>query len=274
MSAPLLPSWDYSSMLPLSPPSPQLSRPQFPTSHSDSLTRNRRRMGQAQAPQAPSATLIGGASRGPTLWRGTTSMEVITAIATSGHDTNAVRRAVIMYIVSKRKKGRSEQHIHEKLERLEVKFKHIKALHPAWRDARALFQLPKSDHIPVPMSIVRERENEQRRQLEWESSSTARSTSDTSSSVYASTSASTGLSSVLSTNSPFLSWNSDLSQVEEDPPIGHRAPFMLIHPATIQHCPYSPSIVTSRSLTSKVPHRLRASRYPHSQPRYPLTPIL
>ncbi|KAG2095474.1 uncharacterized protein F5147DRAFT_778685 [Suillus discolor] len=120
-----------------------------------------------------------------------TSMEVITAIATSGQDTNAVRQAVIMYIVAKKKKGYSEQYIHEKLEKLEVKFMHIEALHPAWRDARALFQLRKSDHIPIPMSIVFERENEERRQLERESSSMALSSPVASSaSTYTSSSAS------------------------------------------------------------------------------------
>jgi hypothetical protein len=50
---------------------------------------------------------------------------------------------------------------------------HIESLHPAWRDARALFQLRRSDHIPMPRSIIRERENEQQRQSEWESSSVA-----------------------------------------------------------------------------------------------------
>ncbi|KAG1847991.1 hypothetical protein C8R48DRAFT_414351 [Suillus tomentosus] len=137
-----------------------------------------------------------------------TSMEVITAIATSGHDINAVRQAVIMYIVAKKKKGYSEQYIHEKLEKLELKFMHIEALHPAWRDARALFQLRKSDYIPMPMSIVRERENEERRQLERESSSMALSSpvassastyTSSSASMYTSSSASTYTSSSAST---------------------------------------------------------------------------
>lgn len=130
-----------------------------------------------------------------------TSIEVITVIATSGHDINTVRQAVMMYIVSKKKKGCTEQHIHEKLEKLELKFKHIEALHPAWRDARALFQLRRSSHIPMPSSIVRERENEQRRQLELElaamapsspvASSSSTYTSPSASSAYASSSAST-----------------------------------------------------------------------------------
>jgi len=137
-----------------------------------------------------------------------TSMEVITAIATSGHDINAVRQAVIMYIVAKKKKGYSEQYIHEKLEKLELKFMHIEALHPAWRDARALFQLRKSEHIPMPMSIVRERANEERRQLERESSSMALSSpvassastyTSSSASMYTSSSASTYTSSSAST---------------------------------------------------------------------------
>ncbi|KAG1727133.1 hypothetical protein EDB19DRAFT_202052 [Suillus lakei] len=159
---------------------------------------------------------------------GNTSMEVITTIATSGHDINTVRQAVIMYIVAKKKKRCSEQHIHEKLEKLELKFKDIEELHPAWRDARALFQLRKSNHIPMPMSIVREREDEQRRQLEWESSSMTPSSSSTS--TYTSSSASTRLSSAPSTsNSPLrLSWDStskqDLPRAEEDTPIGHHTP--------------------------------------------------
>ncbi|KAG1849204.1 hypothetical protein F4604DRAFT_1811184 [Suillus subluteus] len=129
-----------------------------------------------------------------------TSMEVITTIATYGHDINIVRRAVEMYIVAKKKKGCSEQHIHEKLEKLELKFMHIEELHPAWRDARALFQLRRSDHIPMPMSIVRERENAQRRQSEWESSSVALSSPVASSaSTYSSPSASTYTSSSAST---------------------------------------------------------------------------
>lgn len=120
-----------------------------------------------------------------------TSIEVITVIATSGHDINTVRQAVIMYIVAKRKKGRTEQHIHEKLEKLERKFKHIEALHPAWRDARALFQLRRSTHIPMPASIVLERENEQRRQLELELAAMAPTSPVASSaSTYASSSAS------------------------------------------------------------------------------------
>lgn len=172
-------------------------------------------------------------------------MEVITAIATSGHDINAVRQAVIMYIVAKKKKGYSEQYIHEKLEKLELKFMHIEVLHPAWRDARALFQLRKSDHIPMPMSIVRERENEERRQLERESSSMALSSpvassastyASSSASMYTSSSASTytlssastrpssvpSIASVISTPSspPPLSWDGTSKQDEP----GHHSP--------------------------------------------------
>lgn len=107
----------------------------------------------------------------------------------------------MMYIVSKKKKGSTEQQIHDKLEKLELKFKHIEALHPAWRDARALFQLRRSSHIPMPSSVVRERENERRRQLEFElavmapsspvASSSSTYTSPSASSAYASSSAST-----------------------------------------------------------------------------------
>lgn len=128
-------------------------------------------------------------------------LEVIAVIASHGHDVNIVRQAVMMYIVSKKKKGSTEQQIHVKLEKLEDKFKHIEALHPAWRDARALFQLRRSSHIPMPSSVVRERENEQRRQMELELASMAPSspvasssstyTSPSASSAYASSSAST-----------------------------------------------------------------------------------
>ncbi|KIK41273.1 hypothetical protein CY34DRAFT_217545 [Suillus luteus UH-Slu-Lm8-n1] len=144
-----------------------------------------------------------------------TSIEVITVIATSGHDINTVRQAVIMYIVSKKKKGCTEKHIHEKLEKLEFKFKHIEALHPAWRDARALFQLRRSSHIPMPSSIVRERENEQRRQLEFElaamapsspvASSSSTYTSPSVPSAYASSSASTYTSSAYTASTYTLS---------------------------------------------------------------------
>ncbi|KAG2365186.1 hypothetical protein BDR07DRAFT_1481731 [Suillus spraguei] len=121
-----------------------------------------------------------------------TRMEVVSTIATYGHDINIVRQAVMMYIVAKKKKGSSEKHIHEKLGILELKFMHIESLHPAFRDARALFQLCKSDHIPMPMSIVCERENEQRRQSESESSSMPPSSPVASSpSTYTSSSAST-----------------------------------------------------------------------------------
>ncbi|KAG2134194.1 uncharacterized protein EDB93DRAFT_1107392 [Suillus bovinus] len=126
-------------------------------------------------------------------------------IATSGHDVKTVRQAVMMYIVAKKKKGCTEQHIHEKLGKLERKFMHIEALHPAWRDARALFQLRKSDHIPMPTSIIRQREKEERRQMEQESSSMILSSpvasSPTSSSAfpYTSSSASTDTSSSAST---------------------------------------------------------------------------
>ncbi|KAG1730417.1 uncharacterized protein EDB91DRAFT_786826 [Suillus paluster] len=185
-------------------------------------------------------------------FKGDTSMEIIAIIASSGNDVNTVRDAVIMYIVAKRNKGRSEQHIHEKLEKLERKFKDIEALHPAWRDARALFQLRKSEHIPIPMSIVRQQENEQRRKLEWELSSVIPSSPAASSaSNYTSSAASNRLSSVPSTYSPAassasnytssaasnrlssvpstysssvrLSWEgkNDLPRAEEDKPIEH-----------------------------------------------------
>lgn len=81
-------------------------------------------------------------------------MEVCTVLANSGTDVKTVRDAVILYIARKKQKGRSEQHIQDKLLRLEDKFKHIETWHPAFRDARALFQLPRSEHIPLPKSVL------------------------------------------------------------------------------------------------------------------------
>lgn len=88
-------------------------------------------------------------------FKGDTMMEVFTVLANSGTDVKPVRDAVILYIARKKQKGRSEQHIQDKLLQLEEKFKHIEMWHPAFRDARALFQLPKSKHIPLPKSVIR-----------------------------------------------------------------------------------------------------------------------
>lgn len=90
-------------------------------------------------------------------FKGDTMMEVFTVLANSGTDVKTVRDTVILYIARKKQKGRSEQHIQDKLSQLEDKFKHIEAWHPAFRDARALFQLPKSKHIPLPKSIIRKK---------------------------------------------------------------------------------------------------------------------
>ncbi|KAG1784735.1 uncharacterized protein HD556DRAFT_199404 [Suillus plorans] len=87
-------------------------------------------------------------------FKGDTMMEVFTVLANSGTDVKTVRDAVILYIARKKQKGRSEQHIQDKLLQLEDKFKHIEMWHPAFRDARALFQLPKSKHIPLPKSAI------------------------------------------------------------------------------------------------------------------------
>jgi len=73
----------------------------------------------------------------------------------SGTDVKTVRDAVILYIARKKQKGRSEQHIQDKLLQLEDKFKHIEMWHPAFRDARALFQLPSPNisHFLSPLSV-------------------------------------------------------------------------------------------------------------------------
>ncbi|KAG1764724.1 hypothetical protein EDD22DRAFT_968805 [Suillus occidentalis] len=90
-------------------------------------------------------------------FKGDTMMEVFTVLANSGTDVEKVRDTVILYIARKKQKGRSEQHIQDKLSQLEDKFKHIETWHPAFRDARALFQLPKSEHIPFPKSVIRKK---------------------------------------------------------------------------------------------------------------------
>ncbi|KAG2137972.1 hypothetical protein DEU56DRAFT_945707 [Suillus clintonianus] len=92
------------------------------------------------------------------LFKGDTMLEVCTVLANSGNDVNKVRKAVMLYIAQKKQKGRSEQDIQEKLLQLEDKFKHIEAWHPAFQDARALFQLPRSKHIPLPKSVISEQE--------------------------------------------------------------------------------------------------------------------
>ncbi|KAG0697272.1 hypothetical protein DFH29DRAFT_947136 [Suillus ampliporus] len=99
-------------------------------------------------------------------FKGDTMMEVFAVLANS-NDVNQVRKAVILYIARKKQKGRSEQHIQDKLLLLEDKFKHIEAWHPAFRDARVLFQLPKSKHIPLPEFVIREQqETELLRQID------------------------------------------------------------------------------------------------------------
>lgn len=90
-------------------------------------------------------------------FKGDTMMEVFTVLANAGTDVKTVRDTVILYIARKKQKGRSEQHIQDKLSQLEDKFKHIETWHPAFRDARALFQLPRSEHIPLPESVIRKK---------------------------------------------------------------------------------------------------------------------
>ncbi|KAG2134195.1 uncharacterized protein EDB93DRAFT_851149 [Suillus bovinus] len=98
-------------------------------------------------------------------FRGDTMMEVLTVLANSESDVKKVRDAVILYIARKKQKGRSEQHIQDKLLQLEAKFEHIETWHPAFRDARALFQLPKSKHIPLPKSVIRKQHESELRHV-------------------------------------------------------------------------------------------------------------
>ncbi|KAG1849205.1 hypothetical protein F4604DRAFT_1687483 [Suillus subluteus] len=94
-------------------------------------------------------------------FKGDTMMEVFAVLANSGNNDKKVRDAVILYIARKKQKGRSEQQIQDKLLQLEEKFKHIEMWHSAFRDARALYQLPKSKHIPPPKSVIhKQHENE------------------------------------------------------------------------------------------------------------------
>ncbi|KAG1854423.1 hypothetical protein DFJ58DRAFT_379108 [Suillus subalutaceus] len=86
-------------------------------------------------------------------FRGDTMMEVFAVLANSGNNDKKVRDAVILYIARKKQKGRSEQQIQDKLLQLEEKFKHIEMWHSAFRDARALYQLPRSKHIPPPKPV-------------------------------------------------------------------------------------------------------------------------
>lgn len=79
-------------------------------------------------------------------------MEVFAVLANSGTDVQKVQDAVILYIARKKQKGRSEQQIQDKLLQLEDKFKHVEVWHSAFRNARALYQLPKSKYIPLPKS--------------------------------------------------------------------------------------------------------------------------
>lgn len=88
----------------------------------------------------------------PIGFSGDTMMEVFAVLANSGTDVQKVQDAVILYIARKKQKGRSEQQIQDKLLQLEDKFKHVEVWHSAFRNARALYQLPKSKYIPLPKS--------------------------------------------------------------------------------------------------------------------------
>ncbi|KAG2072096.1 hypothetical protein BDR04DRAFT_1153849 [Suillus decipiens] len=91
----------------------------------------------------------------PIGFSGDTMMEVFAVLANSGTDVQKVEDTLILYIARKKQKGRSEQQIQDKLLQLEDKifqFKHVEVWHSAFRNARALYQLPKSKYIPLPKS--------------------------------------------------------------------------------------------------------------------------
>jgi hypothetical protein len=180
---------------------------------------------------------------------------------------------VIKYIEAKRKKGCSEQHIHEKLEKLELKvclsfawrvdrhsqklqFMHIESLHPAWRDARASFQLRRSDHIPCPgPSFVsmkkRSSANWSGSRLQWHrrAQSLLRHDRPRHSIIHL-------LQHQLVLHQCHLLHQYYRLLIRHH--LSTQANKIIVHPATVRHCPYSLSIVRTRSLTSKCLSRRQA----------------
>ncbi|KAG6334323.1 hypothetical protein ID866_4768 [Astraeus odoratus] len=86
---------------------------------------------------------------------GDTHFEVIAVLANCGTDTDKARQALVTWILKKQEKGRSTEHILNKLRQLELKFIQDESLHDAFRHARAQTNLPRSLDLPLPEIIYR-----------------------------------------------------------------------------------------------------------------------
>ncbi|KAF9235765.1 hypothetical protein BU15DRAFT_64601 [Melanogaster broomeanus] len=102
----------------------------------------------------------------PVSFTGDTRYEVISVLANCGSDTDKARRALVTWISRKQNKGRSTEHILNKLNYIESKARpnvsirfecFIKdvSLHSAFREARAATFLPRPPGLPLPESIRR-----------------------------------------------------------------------------------------------------------------------
>ncbi|KIK90828.1 hypothetical protein PAXRUDRAFT_831340 [Paxillus rubicundulus Ve08.2h10] len=92
----------------------------------------------------------------PVSFTGDTRYEVITVLANCGSDTVRAREALVVWISRKQSKGRSTEHILNKLCDIESKFIKDTSLHSAFREARAMTLLPRTPCIPLPDFIVKE----------------------------------------------------------------------------------------------------------------------
>ncbi|KAF9221262.1 hypothetical protein BS17DRAFT_810147 [Gyrodon lividus] len=91
----------------------------------------------------------------PVSFIGDTRYEVITVLANCGSDTDRAREALVTWISRKQAKGRSTEHILNKLRDIEAKFIKDSSLHSAFREARAETFLPRPPGIPLPEHIRR-----------------------------------------------------------------------------------------------------------------------
>lgn len=77
-------------------------------------------------------------------------------LANCGTDIRKARQALTTYISRKQEKGRSTEHVLNKLRQLELKFINDTTLHSAFRDARANTCLPRSPDLPLPRFVLRD----------------------------------------------------------------------------------------------------------------------
>ncbi|KAF8841364.1 hypothetical protein BDN67DRAFT_1010683 [Paxillus ammoniavirescens] len=91
----------------------------------------------------------------PVSFTGDTRYEVITVLANCGSDIDRAKEALVVWISRKQSKGRSTEHILNKLDDIEAKFVKDTSLHCAFREARAVTLLPRSPCIPLPDFIVK-----------------------------------------------------------------------------------------------------------------------